>query len=415
MSMSTPLQGVRVLDFCQAVAGPFAGRLLADLGADVIKVETTAGDLSRDLTPVGDGSFSAMFNHANAGKRGIAVDLKSLAGKMVALALVQEVDVVLENSRPGAMDRLGLGYADLSRINPGLVMCSVSSYGQDGNYSSFVGADPVGQAMSGMVHMTGDPDRPPYLVTNGIADTSTGTHAALATTAALFARQQTGQGCHLDISMCDVMLMMDCCNVPLAAATRGEAPMERSGAHNLTVSPFGLFAAQDGFVLIEAWGEGASSLWGRLCSVMGRLDLVEAPDFRTNAARVRNRAAVTGVVESWLGVLPREAALAELYRARVVAAPVLSPMEAINHPVARERNMVQTLTHPAAGDVDVISNAYKSTAWQVRTSLAPALGEHTRQILNDLVGLRQADIESLLADGVLGAVPTRPDEGSASP
>jgi len=402
MSMSRPLLGVRVLDFCQAVAGPFAGRLLADLGADVIKVESTAGDLSRDLTPVGDGSFSAMFNHANAGKRGIAVDLKSLAGKMVALALVQEADVVLENSSPGAINRLGLGYADLSRINPGLVMCSVSSYGQDGSYSRFVGADPVGQAMSGMVHMTGDPDRPPYLVTNGIADTSTGTHAALATTAALFARQQTGQGCHLDISMCDVMLMMDCCNVPLAAATRGEASMERSGAHNLTVSPFGLFAAQDGFVLIEAWGEGASSLWGRLCSVMGRPDLVDAPEFRTNAARVRNRAA-------------REAALAELYRARVVAAPVLSPAEAINHPVARERNMVQTLTHPAAGEVDVISNAYKSTTWQVQATLAPALGEHTRQILQDLVGLQPADIESLLANGVLGAVPTRPEEGFASP
>lgn len=401
--MSMPLSGVRVVDFAQAVAGPFAGRLLADLGADVVKIEPPTGDLARKLAPVGDGRFSAMFNHANAGKRSVIVNLKSSEGLRFARTLVDSADVVVENFSPGVMARLGLGYDELRTANPGLVMCSVSSYGQYGSHSSYVGADPVGQAMSGMVAMTGDPGRAPYLVTNGIADTSTGTHAALSVLAALLQRERTGEGCHLDISMCDVMLLMDCCNVPLAAATRGEAPMERSGAHNLTVSPYGVFEAADGYLLIEAWGEGENSLWGRLCRVMGHDSLIDDPEFRTNDARLRNRIRVTSLIEEWLATLTVDKAMALLYEARVVAAPVLTPYQAVCHTVARERRMVQSVSAAGHDAIDMIANPYRGTSWTMQTVPAPGPGEHSREIATDEAQMSPGSVDNLLARGVLRA------------
>lgn len=398
---SGPLTGIRVIDFSQAVAGPFAGRLLADLGADIIKVEPPDGDFARTLTPVGDGEFSAMFNHANAGKRSLVVDIKTPEGLAIVSSLARGADVVLENFTPGVMERLGLGYDHLVELTPDLIMCSVSSFGQYGSYSRYVGADPVGQAMSGMVAMTGDPGCAPYLVTNGVADTSTGTHAALAILAALLQRQRTGKGCHLDISMCDVMLLMDCCNVPLAAATRGAAPMERSGAHNLTVSPFGVFVAQDGYVLIEAWGEGEKSLWGRLCQVMGQPALVNDPDFRTNEDRRRNRSAVTEIIERWLASLPRDEAMHQLHEARVVAAPVLTPYEALRHTVAQERKMVETVSSGSHTEIDVIANPYRGVPWEAVTRAGPLLGEHTCDIVSADAGIATDVIDDLLVRRVI--------------
>ena len=400
-----PLTGCRVVDFSQAVAGPFAARLLADLGADVIKIEPPSGDLARLLAPVGDGEFSAMFNHANAGKRGVVVDLKTPQGLEIAHGLIRTTDIVLENFSPGVMARLGLGYEQLRALNPSLIMCSVSSFGQYGTYSSFVGADPVGQAMSGMVAMTGDPDRPPFLATNGIADTSTGSHAALSIMAALLQRQRTGQGCHLDVAMCDVMLLMDCCNVPLAAATRGAADLHRSGAHNLTVSPYGVFSASDGYVLIEAWGEGAESLWGRLCAVMGRQELIFDERFQTNAARIANRSAVTAVIEGWLATRSSEEAVDQLHQSRVVASRVLSPYEAVSHPVAKERGMVATVRAGRHDEIDVIANPYRGTSWSMTTRPGPTFGQHTEQVITDELGLSADEVADLRARGVLGPIP----------
>ena len=396
-----PLTGVRVIDFSQAVAGPFAGRLLSDLGADVIKVEPPTGDLSRKLTTVGDGEFSAMFNHANAGKRSIVIDVKAPEGLEIARALVRGADIVVENLAPGVMSRLGLGYDDLIQLTPDLIMCSVSSYGQYGSYSGYVGADPVGQAMSGMVAMTGDPDRPPYMLTTGIADTSTGTHAALAILAALLDRHRTGKGCHLDISMCGVMLLMDCCNVPLALASRGAAPMERSGPHNLTVSPFGVFAAQEGYVLIEAWGEGENSLWGRLCHVMRHPALIDDVEFRTNEARRRNRLAVTALIETWLASMPRDEAMQLLYEARVVAAPVLTPYEAVCHPVATERGMAQTVTVAGHDEIEVLASPYRGVPWGTVTKPSPLHGEHSCDIASGEAGVSVDRVAELVASGVL--------------
>lgn len=395
-----PLAGVRVIELTSAVAGPFAGRLLADLGADVIKVEPPEGDFIRGINLVGGHGFSAMFQHSNAGKRAVTLDLKSEDGRVAALALVRASHVVLENFAPGVMARLGLDYDSLTAVNPSVIMCSVSSYGQTGSHASFVGADPVGLAMSGMTYMTGEPDGPPYMANNGIADTSTGSHAVLAILAALYARTRTGEGTHLDIGMCDVMLTMDCCNVPISAAANGTVDMHRYGNHNRAVTPCGVFAAQDGHVLIEAWGEGPRSLWGRLCSVMERPELIEDPRYRTNAARVEGRDEVTRILEDWLASQTRDEAMSRLNQGRVVAAPVLSPAEVINHAVTRDRRMIQPLDHAGTGTVGVVAAPYKASSWSLSTSLAPERGADTDAVLrhHDL-GLPDDVRERIIAAG----------------
>lgn len=400
--MSAPLQGIKVIELAQAVAGPFAGRILADLGADVIKVEPPAGDLVRDLARVKYEDFSAMFNHANAGKRSICLDLKTVIGKVLALSLCRGADVVLENSTPGAMQRAGLDYATLSTVNPGLIYASVSSYGQTGRHSRYVGADPVGQAISGMVYMTGERSGTPYFATTGIADTSTASHAAIAILAALLRRSRTAEGCHLDVSMCDVMLFMDCCNAPVAAALNGTSRLQPSGPHNATVSPFGIFACSDGHVLIEAWGEGEDSLWGRLCAMMGRRELIGDRRFRTNALRVEHRSEVTAIVEEWLRPRSKDEAMAALYEARVVAAPVLSPDEAVTHPIYQGRETVQQLDDRSGAVIGAIAAPYRSTGWDSRLVLAPQQGADTYAVIQEWLGLRPDELDRLAASGAFG-------------
>lgn len=400
---TAPLEGIRVIEFAQAVAGPFAGRILADLGADVIKVEPPSGDLVRDLAVVKHDGFSAMFNHANAAKRSMSLDLKTAIGKVLALSLCRGADVVLENSTPGAMERAGLDFSTVSKINPGVVYASVSSYGQTGSHSRFVGADPVGQAMSGMVYMTGEPEGTPYFATTGIADTSTASHAAIGILAALLRRERTNEGCHLDISMCDVMLFMDCCNAPVAAALGGSSGLRPNGAHNMTVSPFGIFACSNGHVLIEAWGQGEDSLWGRLCTVMGRRELITDEDFATNSSRVRHRDEVTAVIEQWLQPLQKDEAMEALYKARVVAAPVLTPDQAVTHQIYSERETVSEVAIDSSRSVGVINAPYRSTGWQQKRALAPIQGGDTYSVLTEWLGLQLNDIHQLAQSGVFGA------------
>jgi crotonobetainyl-CoA:carnitine CoA-transferase CaiB-like acyl-CoA transferase len=254
------LAGIRVLDFSQAIAGPLATRVLASMGADVIKVEIPSGDLVR--TMAAHEGFSAMFAHGNAGKRGISVDIKTEAGMGIVRALAGKCDVIFENWRPGVAERLGLDYLTLSDGRPDLIYCSVSGYGQEGPLRSLVGADPAGQAISGMAAMIGEPNEAPLLTTNGIADTATAVNAAFAIAAALYHRERTGDGQRIDIAMSDVMLFMDVTNAPLAAARRGAGPsIERTGRHHPVVAPYGIFRGRDGYVVIEAWGSGADSLW----------------------------------------------------------------------------------------------------------------------------------------------------------
>jgi crotonobetainyl-CoA:carnitine CoA-transferase CaiB-like acyl-CoA transferase len=403
--MTLLLDGVRVLDFSQAIAGPLATRVLASLGADVIKVEIADGDLVRTMA-AHDG-WSAMFAAGNAGKRGVSLDLKSAEGLALARLLAAESDVVFENWRPGVAERLGLGYEQLSagrgRGGAALVYCSVSGYGQDGPLRALVGADPAGQAISGMAAMTGEPGEAPFLATNGIADTSTAVNAALAIVAALYHRERTGEGQRIDIAMSDVMLFMDVTNAPLAAARRGSGPaLERTGRHHPVVAPFGIFRAADGYVVIEAWGSGPDSLWGRMCRVMGREELIDDPRFVDIGERRANLASLIEVVEGWLATVPtRQEAVDRLVAAGVVAAPVLTPEEAVAHPLYLDRDMLPEVPHPVLGSVPMIRAPYRFSDACVLTSRGPALGEHNAEVLGEVLGLSSADVAGLYERGVL--------------
>jgi CoA:oxalate CoA-transferase len=404
-SLPLLLDGVRVLDFSQAIAGPLATRVLASLGADVIKVEIAEGDLVRTMA-AHDG-WSAMFAAGNAGKRGVSLDLKSAEGLALARALAAQCDVVFENWRPGVADRLGLGWSALSSArgpdSRPLIYCSVSGYGQEGPLRALVGADPAGQAISGMAAMTGEPGEAPFLATNGIADTSTAVNAALAIAAALFHRERTGEGQRIDIAMSDVMLFMDVTNAPLAAARRGSGPpLERTGRHHPVVAPFGIFQAPDGYVVIEAWGSGPDSLWGRMCRVMDRVELIDDPRFLDIADRRANLAQLIEVVEGWLATVPtRQEAVDRLVAAGVVAAPVLTPEEAVAHPLYLDRGMLPEVEHPVLGSVPMIRAPFGFSGASVVTSRGPAVGEHNAEVLGELLGLSEADVAGLYERGVL--------------
>lgn len=394
------LSGVRCLDFTQAVAGPLGTRVLAALGADVIKVEIPSGDLVR--TMAAHQGVSAMFAHSNSAKRCISLDLKDEECMQIVRDLVAQCDVIVENWRPGVADRLGLGYAALSEINPTIVMCSVSGYGQTGPLSHLVGADPAGLAISGFTAMIGEPGEAPYWPTSGIADTSTAVNAALGIIAALFHRERTGRGQHVDIAMSDVMLFMDATNVPLAAARRGAGTIPKPGRHHPVVAPFGIFTASDGYVVIEAWGSGPESLWGRLCGVIGRPDLIDDPDFLTIDDRQAHLPELIEILEGWLATVPtRQEAVDRLVAAGVVAAPILTPEEAVAHPIYAERAMICEVPHPTIGTLPVPRVPYRFSGSDVVTERAPAIGEHNEEVLRDLLGYDAERIEALRRRGVL--------------
>lgn len=397
------LDGVRVLDFSQAIAGPLATRVLASLGAEVVKIEIPSGDLVR--TMASHDGFSAMFAYGNGGKRGVSLDLKTEAGMQIVKDLAARSDVVFENWRPGVATKLGLDYESLG---PGagrddLVYCSVSGYGQTGPLTALVGADPAGQAISGMAAMIGEPGEAPYLSTNGIADTSTAVNAALAVVAALYHRERTGKGQYIDVAMSDVMVFMDATNVPLAAARRGAGPpIERTGRHHPVVAPFGVFKANDGYVVIEAWGSGPDSLWGRMCRVIGREDLIADPGFLTIDDRRANLAELIEVVEGWLATVPtRQEAVDRLVAAGVVAAPVLTPEEVVEHPIYRDRGIFPEGEHPVLGSVPLVRVPYRFSGADVATDRGPALGEHNAGVLAEVLGYDDADVAKLYEDGVL--------------
>jgi CoA:oxalate CoA-transferase len=399
--MTLLLEGVRVLDFSQAIAGPLATRVLASLGAEVIKVEIPTGDLVRAMAA--HEGFSAMFAMGNAGKRGVSLDLKSADGMRIVRELAAVSDVVFENWRPGVAARLGLDHETLSKGRPELIYCSVSGYGQEGPLRELVGADPAGQAISGMAAMIGEPDEAPFLTTNGIADTSTAVNAAFAVVAALYHRERTGEGQQIDIAMSDVMLFMDATNVPLAAARAGAgAPIERTGRHHPVVAPYGIFKGVDGYVVIEAWGSGDDSLWGRLCRVMGREDLTDEPRFFGIGERRANLPELIGIIEGWLATVPtRQEAVDQLVAAGVVAAPVLTPEEAVAHPLYASRGMLETVAHPVLGSVPMVRAPYVFSGADVLTERGPALGEHNEAVLRDVLGYGPEAIADLTERGVL--------------
>jgi CoA:oxalate CoA-transferase len=400
------LQGYRVLDITQFVAGPVCTRLLADLGADVIKVELAPyGDRARvqGLKPRapefrGSSASTYFFQH-NHSKRSLALDFKHPRSHEILRTLAAGCDVVVENFSPGVMDRAGLSYAALSALNPRLVMCSISFAGQTGPLSAKPGYDYIAQAYAGFTSQVGEPDRSPSQIPIAFGDVSTGVSAAMAIGFALLHRERTGRGQHVQATLVDTYFHMHESNVP-KIAIRGDAfQPTRNGAQHPDGGPIGIFRCADGtFVAINA----LSHQWAQLAATLGQPALADDPRFATPHARRDNNAAIVAIIESWLAAFPsREAALAALERDRIPCAPVLTLNEAMRHPHLVERGTVRPVHDPQLGAFAVPGMPVRFSEWPVpRDPHADLLGAHNEAVLRE-IGIGDEEIAALYAEKVL--------------
>lgn len=374
-----PLEGVRVLDFTRVLAGPYATALLADLGADIIKVEAPGGDDYRHVGPFHPDGSSVIFEAVNRGKRSVVLDVKNPADKAVALALAESADVVVENFRPGVADKLGLGWAALSALNPRLVYASVSGFGQDNPDAGRPAYDIIVQAMSGLMHVTGDPAGEATLVGESIADVVSGLFGSWAILAALYEREKTGAGRRIDVSMFDSMMALQPLVVARALAT-GSAPMRVGNRHPLS-APFGAFRAKGGSFVLAVLN---NKLFATLCTVIGRPELAGDARFGSDPDRLANEGALRAEIEGWSRTLSPGDAVAALVAAGVPAAEVQDTRQALAAAAQRGRPVTQTVTHPALGPLAVPEQpACFAGAPRGGSAPAPRLGGDTAAVAAD--------------------------------
>jgi len=392
-----PLAGMRVLELAQIMAGPTCGALLADLGADVIKVEKIAGgDDARGYREPRVNGVSAPFLMLNRNKRGIALDLKHTQGRAILLRLVRHADVLIENFRHGTMEKLELGYDALAAENPALIYCSITGYGRDGPWADKGGFDLVAQAFAGLMAITGEPGRPPVKTGSPVSDINAGLLATIGVLAAWAHRQQTGRGQIVDTSLMEAALQQTSWHAASFFAT-GESPGPLGSAHLLT-APYQAFATSDGFIVIGGANQGN---WERIADVLGHPEWRNDPRFATNTARMANLPALVAAMSEVLASRPRVEWLARLDAAGVPAGPVHSVGEALSHPQTLARGMVVDLEHPEAGPTKALGCPVHLSATPTKVERpAPRLGEHTRDVLREC-GYADAEIDAFAATGVV--------------
>jgi len=391
-----PLAGVKVLDVCQVMAGPFACMLLGDLGADVIKIEPPkGGDQTRGsmgFKMKGDDSLG--FLAMNRNKRSVALNLKSKAGREVLLRLVKEADILVENYRPGAMKRLGLGYEVLREINPRLVYTSISGFGQNGPWADRPGFDLMAQAMSGVMSVTGYPGGPPVKAGVPVADIGCALFAVYGTLSAYIGAKATGQGQHVDAALMDAAMSFSIWDICDYWGT-GVEP-QPLGTSNKMTAPYQAMACSDGYFVM---GANNQKLWLKLCELLGRQDLLDDPRFSTISLRLANRAALETELERNFRQQPKDYWVSTLLDAGIPAGPILSYPEAFGSEHAKARGMRMEIDHPIEGKVPNIGFPVKlsGTPQQVRRH-PPLLGEHNEEVLAEL-GIGAAERAQLASDG----------------
>jgi len=401
-----PLDGMRVVDLTRILAGPLASQVLADLGCDVVKIERPGvGDDTRGWVPPrardADGREvpdSAYFQSVNRGKRSVAVDLSAAAGAALVARLAAGADIFIENFKVGTLARLGLDYATLSAVNPALVYCSITGYGQTGPLAAQPGYDPIAQARGGMMSITGSPDDDePVRCGVAVVDVLTGVYAALAVTAALNRRCETGRGQHIDMSLFDVQ-MASLVNVGQSYLSAGVVAKPLGTAHP-SVVPSQAFRASDGHVMLSAANDAQ---FARLCRAAGRADLIQDPRFATNEARVRHRAEVEPVIAAFMATRTRAYWVSELSKAGVSCAPINDIAEAFAEPQAVARGIRVELPDPRLGVVPVVASPMRFSESTVEYRRPPpVLGEHTAEVLRDWLGMDDAEIVALGDAGIV--------------
>jgi formyl-CoA transferase len=394
------LCGIKVLDLCRVVSGPFATMHLGDLGADVVKIEDPRnGDESRRYGPPFIEGESAYFLSVNRNKRSCAVDLKSAAGRDVVLALASVADVVVDNFRPGTLDRWGLGYEALRGRNRGLIQCSISGFGRTGPDADRPGYDLILQGEAGVMDITGDPDGPPMKVGTSIADLVTGLYASQAVLAALMKRQRTGKGGRVDVSMLDAMASLLTFNAGMYFAT-GESPRRRGNVHP-TISPYETFEASDGWINIAVAND---KFWAIFCSVIGRKDLEADARFDGAPKRAANRAALASLLRPILATRTRAAWLTAFRAAGIPAGSIKKVGEVCEAPQLATRGMVQSVAHQVAGDVRFVARPIRFDDEAPAPSMPPPLlGEHTVEVLSEWLGWQAPTIEKFANAGAFGS------------
>ncbi len=411
--MDSPAAGalshLRVLDLSRVLAGPWASQVLADLGAEVIKVERPGtGDDTRGWGPPylrdrsgAETGESAYFLSANRGKKSVTLDIARPEGQAIARRLAERCDVLLENFKVGALARHGLGYEQLAAANPRLVYCSITGFGQTGPYRHRAGYDFLVQGMGGLMSITGEPDGEPgggpMKVGVAIADILTGMYAATAVLAALAHRDRSGRGQHVDLALLDVQVAM-LANQAASYLVTGRAPGRLGNAH-ASIVPYQAFATQDGHIILAVGNDGQ---FARFCQVAGRPELAADQRFATNAGRVRHREALVPLLRAALLERRSREWIDALEAAGVPCGPINDVAEVFDDPQVRHRGMRLDLPHPLCGEVPLVTSPIRLSATPVACRAPPPrLGEHTREVLAGLLGMDERELEVLRGQGVI--------------
>lgn len=385
------LEGMKILDFTRVYSGPYCTMLLADLGAEVIKVEAVGrGDDTRSFAPIKDGE-SGYFMYLNRNKKSLSLDLKSEKGRKVAKDLIAWADIVIENFSPGTMDRLGLGYEVAKEVNPQIIYASISGFGQDGPYKDKVAYDAVAQAMGGMTYLTGNAGNDPVRVGPAISDAATGVHMAVAILSAVLYRERSGKGQYIDVAMMDTVFSMLENFVSIKTMT-GKNP-ERSGNSNPSSAPYNMYKTKESHIVIAT---ANNSLFQKLSEAMGHPELVEDERFLTNPLRKQNEKELDALVEAWTMTHTNQEIEEILNAVRVPVASLKSVEELIEDPQIACRGMLIEHDNPVIGKVKFPGNPLKLQETPPDTSTrAPMLGEHTEEILTGVLQYTQEEIQEL--------------------
>jgi crotonobetainyl-CoA:carnitine CoA-transferase CaiB-like acyl-CoA transferase len=398
------LDGYKVLDFTHFVAGPTTTRLMAGMGAEIIKVEMAPhGDHARAFDYIRD-RRSAFFVQQNRGKQSLCVDLRKPEGINLVKELVPKVDVVVENFAPGVISNMGLGYEVMKAINPGIVMCSISALGQTGPLAHDAGFDFIGQAYAGITSLIGEAEGPPYMPMVAIGDVSAGAHAMGAVACALLHRERTGDGQYIDVSLLDTYFHCQTIGVQLYSASKGEREMKASGLHHSLACPAGVFKGRKWWIIILAMTD---KQWVSVCEAIGKPELAADSRYARARGRAQHRDELVKVIAEWLAAMPSDEASIEALRGnRVPVAPILSIREAMEHPHLIARGTVRTINDPILGEFKIPGFPLRFSGFPDEIEFdAPMLGQHNASVLERYLGFSPVRVAELEAAGVLHHAP----------